>query len=549
MAIQQMLIGLGAAREKGWVFKNVMGASDSTNLIGGSYASACSVAIDGDENVYYAHVAQVITSGSNYSARMSYLTKLNKEGTFQWSKALRHQQPQFVNNSLPLHGPSITCDSSGDVYIVYTRKGHAVDYDSIYTEKRNSSGVRQWGKQTRIKSNNKNSVAVDIFVDGSNNLFIMGFQNNNNSSQGDIGRKVWIAQLNRMTGARLKATFCGRTYTGGNAQWNKNEYGLQSCGLAHDGTNLIVAYFSNDNGYNGSGGSSPSATLSSVQIQHFSHSGSSFGNLRSRYASYNGQNNGAHSYDTGILAVSSTGEVIHLSSMYRNINFGSGTYIIMDQFNGSDHGTQYAFRKNTLFGLNKTNNNNITPWYGSNCRGLKFDPEDDNILYMCAWGICDSSGRYGFSLLKLTRSSVSADWGIDKVMSVFTTFGEESLYWPSDDYSNRNAMEMKGDFLYVCSRPPTSGNANPRRAGMVFKIHKKLDDSGTYGDIILVQNNTNIFDINPGNLNTNRGGNSNMQMQTETPTFGDWNNLEAYNGSDDNGIPYTGATKTVTQTG
>ena len=113
----------------------------------------------------YAAVAQILLSGSStYSKRITYITKLDKEGTFQWCKLVRHQMPQFTASGeyTPVHGPSIDCDSQGNIYILYTRRGHSISYDTSYLEKRNSSGVRQWGKQIRIKSNNTNSVAVDV---------------------------------------------------------------------------------------------------------------------------------------------------------------------------------------------------------------------------------------------------------------------------------------------------------------------------------------------------------------------------------------------------
>ena len=547
MPIQQILLGAGAASaEPGWIFTNSLGASDTTNMVGGQYESACSLAIDSNENVYYASVANILLSGtSNFSVRITYITKLDKDGTFQWCKLVRHQMPEFTasGNHTPVHGPSIDCDSSGNIYILYTRRGHSISYDSNYLEKRNSSGVRQWGKQIRIKSNNKNSVGVEVFVDSNDNLFAMCYQNNNNDSQGTKGRKVWVTKVNPSNGSEITSRYCGRTYTGGIASHYRNYYGLQSCGLAQDGNNLIVSYASTDNGYNGSGGSSPGATKGSIQIQHFSHSGN-FSNLRSRYSSFGAENNNEDANNTGMVTVNGNGEIANLSSIYRNINFGSGTYMVLDTWNGNDYGTQYAFRQNRLYGLNKTNNNN-NMWYGLVPRGLRFDPDDNNILYMCGWGINDSSNRYGFCLIKLTRSSVSSDWSTDKIMSVYTTFGIQQLYWPSDDYSNRNAMEIKGDFLYVSSRVPTSGTTLPRRVGMVFKINKKLADSGTYGNFILVQENTNILDVNPGSLQTNKGGNSTMPADSGSPTFNNWDNLQ--NGN--NGVDYTGATKTVQATG
>tara|TARA_R100001082_G_scaffold78581_1_gene46088 strand:+ start:233 stop:1870 length:1638 start_codon:yes stop_codon:yes gene_type:complete len=545
MPIQQMLLGLGAAGEKGWIFTNSLGASDTTNYVGGQWESGCSVAIDSNENVYYAAVAQVNTSGNNFSARMSYITKLDKEGTFQWCKAIRHQQPQFISGTLPLHGPSIDCDSSGNIYILYTRRGHSISYDTSYLEKRNSSGVLQWSKQIRIQSNNQNSVAVDVFVDSNDNLFAMCYQNNNNSGQGTIGRKVWVTKVNPSNGSEITSRYCGRTYTGGTASHYRNFYGLQSCGLAQDGTNLIVSYMSTDNGNNGSGGSSPAATKASIQIQHFSHSGS-FSNLRSRYSSFSAQNNASDAYDSGMVTVNGNGEIANLSAMYRNINssWGAGTYCVLDTWNGNDHGTQYAFRQNVLFGLNKTNNSNYD-WNGVNPRGLKFDPDDNNVLYMCLWSIKDNMNRFGPTFVKLTRGSVSSNWSVDKVMSIYITGYAEAFYWPSDDYSNRNAMEIKGDFLYVPTRVPTEGTNLPRRVGMVLKVNKKLTDSGTYsapnGNFVIVQQNTNIIDINPGNLNTNRGGNSTMPADTGNPTFNNWGNL--YEQS------YTGATKTVNEIG
>jgi hypothetical protein len=323
-------------------------------------------------------------------------------------------------------------------------------------------------------------------------------------------------------------------------------YGLQSCGLAQDGNNLIVSYMSNDNGFNGSGGPSPGQTKRSNQIQHFSHA-TNLTNLRSRYADFQLHASSTDTSDTGMVTVNGNGEIANLSLWYGDANngWGNGSYIVLDTWNGNDHGTQYAFRKNRYFGLNKTNAN-PSAWYGISPRGLKFDPDDNNILYMCGWGVNDSSGRYGFYLIKLTRGSVSSDWSVDKIMSVRTTFGSEDLYWPSDDYSNRNAMEIKGDFLYLSSRVPTSGTDLPRRVGMVFKINKKLTDSGTYGDFIITQENLNVLDVNPGNKSTNKGGDSNMPADTSSSvTFNDWDNLQG----GDNGVSYTGATKTVTEIG
>ena len=546
MPIQQLMLGAGSVAEKGWIWKNTLGADDTTNYVGGEKESACSVAIDSNENVYYAAVAQINTSGTTFLARMTYITKLDKEGTFQWCKLVRHQQPQFASNYLVCHGPSMACDSSGNLYILYTRKGHTTaTYDTSYLEKRNSSGVRQWGKQIRIQSNNQNSLGVNVFVDSNDNLFTLCYQNNNNSSQGPIGRKLWLSKVNPSTGAYITSVYCGRTYTGGSATYNANMYGLQSCGLAQDGNNIIVSYMSNDNGYNGSGGSSPAATKRSNQIQHFSHSGN-FSNLRSRYADFN-LHNGPHSdaMDTGIVTINGNGEIANLSGWYGEATSGWGyaTYMVLDTFNGNDHGTQYAFRQNRYYGLNKTNVNG-SAWYGINPRGLAFDPDDNNILYMCGWGVYDSSGKYGFYLIKLTRGSVSSNWSIDKIMYIRTTFGSEAFWPPSDDYSNRNAMYIKGDFLYLSSRVPTD-SSDPWSVGMVFKINKKLTDSGTYGDFIITQENTNVIDVNPGNRNTNRGGDSSMPASTGNPSFNDWDNLQG----GDNGVSYTGATKTVQEIG
>ena len=304
---------------------------------------------------------------------------------------------------------------------------------------------------------------------------------------------------------------------------------------------------SNDNGYNGSGGPSPGQTKMSNQIQHFSHSGN-FGNLRSRYADFQLHASSTDTSDTGMVTVNGNGEIANLSLWYGDANngWGNGSYIVLDTWNGNDHGTQYAFRKNRYFGLNKTNANlGTADWYGISPRGLEFDPDDNNILYMCGWGVNDSSGRYGFYLIKLTRSGVSSDWSVNKIMSIRTTFGSQDLYWPSDDYSNRNAMYIKGDFLYLSSRVPTSGTDLPRRVGYVFKVNKKLTDSGTYGDFIITQENTNVLDVNPGNKSTNKGGDSSMPMSTGNPTFNDWDNLQG----GDNGVSYTGATKTVQATG
>ena len=139
---------------------------------GTNYASPISITVDSSGNIY-------TVIDDMYSTTFGIiLIKYNGSGTVQWQKNL--------TNGRQLNGQDkggVTTDSSGNVYLTTVQRG-ADGYDYMVTVKYDSSGNLQWQRQLF------NIIGMNITVDGSGNVYAVGFGSGVTSGQGNNGQIV-----------------------------------------------------------------------------------------------------------------------------------------------------------------------------------------------------------------------------------------------------------------------------------------------------------------------------------------------------------------------
>lgn len=119
----------------------------------------CEIATDSSANFY-------ITTRGDGAQNGLFVFKYNSSGTFQWGNSLPSSNTYGF-------APSITVDSSGNVYVLYA----AADGVSGYVLKFNSSGTLQWARSTNTPTGSPHWVRVDgsgsvyVFVPLASNKF------------------------------------------------------------------------------------------------------------------------------------------------------------------------------------------------------------------------------------------------------------------------------------------------------------------------------------------------------------------------------------------
>ena len=159
------LVKYNASGAKLW--KEQLGVSDSD--------SGISLTVDSHDNIYVTEYTKRELDGNTSSGNYDiFLIKYNSSGLKLWTKKL--------GNSSANHGMGITVDSFDNIYVtgfanrfldVNNNKG---DEDFVLM-KYNSYGIKQWTKQLGLSASD--DITLDVTVDSSDNIHVMGFANNN----------------------------------------------------------------------------------------------------------------------------------------------------------------------------------------------------------------------------------------------------------------------------------------------------------------------------------------------------------------------------------
>lgn len=150
---------------------------------------ATSIKVDGQGNVY-------ITGRSYAGGGLGYdyaTVKYNSSGLQMWSA--RYNGPG--NNED--HANSMVIDASGNVYVTGASTGNGTSQDYA-TIKYNSSGVQQWVARYNGPGNNTDG-AIEIVIDGSNNIYVTGGSQGSGTSSdyatikySSAGVQQWVAR-------------------------------------------------------------------------------------------------------------------------------------------------------------------------------------------------------------------------------------------------------------------------------------------------------------------------------------------------------------------
>ena len=125
---------------------------------GSNFSRFDAISIDSSDNIYVAGSGPVDTG-----TRDALLAKYNTSGTLQWQRALGKSSKYSSFTGIDI-------DSSGNIYVSGT------DGDNAIIAKYNSSGTLQWHKSIADSSYTINS-SRDIALDSSGNIYGVGFTN------------------------------------------------------------------------------------------------------------------------------------------------------------------------------------------------------------------------------------------------------------------------------------------------------------------------------------------------------------------------------------
>lgn len=131
------------------------------NTLGtGTDMSYSDVKVDSSGNVY--------ACGSIDSGTLAILVKYNSSGVLQWQRRINSAYTAY--NSLSLDS------TASNIYVIGYKQGTSPGWIVL---KYNSSGTIQWQRQT----DTSDSVAYGSVVDSSNNLYVCGFSNDDNTAR------------------------------------------------------------------------------------------------------------------------------------------------------------------------------------------------------------------------------------------------------------------------------------------------------------------------------------------------------------------------------
>jgi hypothetical protein len=134
-----------------------------------------SIAVDSSGNTYISYWTNAgsVSGGTNAGGTGDIVVfKLNKDGQIVWVK-----QNILINTSAIDQNPSIILDSSSNIYIAYNTTGRVsggstLGNNDIVVFKMDSSGNVLWITQQRVMNTNQNDIGPSISIDSSNNLYI-----------------------------------------------------------------------------------------------------------------------------------------------------------------------------------------------------------------------------------------------------------------------------------------------------------------------------------------------------------------------------------------
>jgi hypothetical protein len=133
--------------------------------------SDVNVAVDSNENVYVAHrFTYTIGFGSGYRFAIA---KFDTSGNIQWQKKIA--APAGYNSSDIEY--SIAVDSTGSAYILGSSQFNGTGNYNCFLTKVNTSGELMWQRLLDVISSlsgSKNEVGNEIFIDSSDNIFMVG---------------------------------------------------------------------------------------------------------------------------------------------------------------------------------------------------------------------------------------------------------------------------------------------------------------------------------------------------------------------------------------
>jgi len=135
--------------------------------------SGISLTVDSFDNIYVTVYTKGELNGNTNSGNYDiFLIKYNSSGIKQWTKKL--------GDSADNHGMGMTVDSFDNIYVTgFTNrvlKGNTdLGGENIVLMKYNSFGTKQWTKQLGLSASD---FALDVTVDSSDNIHVIGFSNN-----------------------------------------------------------------------------------------------------------------------------------------------------------------------------------------------------------------------------------------------------------------------------------------------------------------------------------------------------------------------------------
>lgn len=164
------------------------------------------------------------------------LVKYDTNGTIQWQRTLSSPSSDY--------GTGIVLDSSGNIYVCGTADDTASGHFNMIIAKYNSSGTIQW-QRSLSGSGTSSDECNDIAVDGSGNVYVVGYSNNSgtqnvtlakyntsgtiqwqrqlDSGGGDFGYGITVDSAGEVYvgGGTTGIAFLARYNTSGTLQWQR----------------------------------------------------------------------------------------------------------------------------------------------------------------------------------------------------------------------------------------------------------------------------------------------------------------------------------------
>lgn len=191
-----LLVGRGGTNYKLAGSEITFNSSFITILLDGTFnITPSGFHVDGASNLYNLHYQPLGNSAS-------VVTKLDKDGAFQWSTAIdfKGQTPRDLSS-----------DDSGNIYVSgYAQEDNPDNRYDLFIAKLNSSGALQWSSRLGTQTSGSlfySDYAYTISTDSSGNSYISGFEY--------LNRDVFLAKYN----------------SSGTIQWQRRVNGLDGQGF------------------------------------------------------------------------------------------------------------------------------------------------------------------------------------------------------------------------------------------------------------------------------------------------------------------------------